>query len=246
MPTRIGKRTIAEIQENRRRLLALRETGLDVGSNDAFLPRRPLRERLRLEPVDVESASIFDLPACNGYIFVAWAKLIVLASRPLILDYEMTAPWDDFPLDLEGPEYFSSYRDIVADFYPEPLTILNRWLMGKHCLHRCQREGLIIARGLQPVPRERAEHSWLDIELSLWDENDEELRFEFRGRLNHRLKILHERQLRRQYPYRQPREPFFGRDGALRNDERPVSQTTGSPPQPSQRQTDMIKKIWKI
>ena len=171
MPTRIGKRTVAETREHLRRLSRHREIGIDVGSNEF-----QTQERLRLELVDAESATIFDLPAGNGYIFVARAKLIALASRVLILDYEMTAPWDDFPLELEGPESFPCYHDIVAD-YPEPLTILNPWLIGKHFLDRCQREGLIIARGLRPVPQECAEDSWLDIELSLWDENHDELRF---------------------------------------------------------------------
>jgi hypothetical protein len=243
MPTRIRKGTIAETQENRRRLSRLREMGVDVGSDDALLPQFQARKRLRLEPVDEEPATIFTLPAGNGYIFVARAKLIALASRVLILDYEMTAPWDDFPLELEGPESLPSYRDIVADVYPKPVTILNPWLMGTHSLDRCQREGLIIARGLRPVPPECAERSRLDIELSLLDENEDELRFEFRGRLNHTLKILYERQLRKQYPYPQPREPLFGRDGALGNDEKSVSQTTGSRLQPCRPQTDMIKKI---
>jgi hypothetical protein len=227
MPTRIRKGTIAEIQEKHRRLPRLREMGLDVGSDDASLPQFQHRNRLRLEPVDGEPATIFTLPAGNGYIFVARAKLIALASRVLILDYEMTAPWDNFPLELDGPEYFPSYRNIVADVDPKPVIILNPWLMGKHSLDRCQREGLIIARGLQPVPRECAERSWLDIELSLRDENEDELRFEFRGRLSHKLKTLYERQLREQYPYPKPREPLFGHDGALRNDEKPVSQPMG-------------------
>jgi hypothetical protein len=227
MPTRIRKGTIAEIQEKHRRLPRLREMGLDVGSDDASLPQFQAQKRLRLEPVDGEPATIFTLPAGNGYIFVARAKLIALASRVLILDYEMTASWDDFPLELDGPEYFPSYRNIVADLYPKPVIILNPWLIGKHSLDRCQREGLIIARGLQPVPPECAERSWLDIELSLSDENEDELRFEFRGRLSHKLKTLYERQLRKQYPYPKPREPLFGRDGALRNDAKPVSQSTG-------------------
>lgn len=184
MPTRIRKGTIAEIQEKHRRLPRLREMGLDVGSDDASLPQFQAQKRLRLEPVDGEPATIFTLPAGNGYIFVARAKLIALASRVLILDYEMTASWDDFPLELDGPEYFPSYRNIVADLYPKPVIILNPWLIGKHSLDRCQREGLIIARGLQPVPPECAERSWLDIELSLSDENEDELRFEFRGRLS--------------------------------------------------------------
>ena len=237
MPTRIGKRTIAEIQEKHRSLQRLREMGVDVGSDDDLSPQCQPRKRLRLEPVDVESASIFDLPASNGYIFVAPAKLIALASRVLILDYEMTAPWDDFPLELEGPESFPCYHDIVAD-YPEPLTILNPWLIGKHFLDRCQREGLIIARGLQPVPRECAEDSWLDIELSLWDENHEELQFDFRGRLSHRLKILHERRRRKQYPHPQPRKPLFRRDVISEDGNATVKDTSShdptSPAEPQQ------------
>ena len=242
MPTRIRKRTIAEIQENRRGLSRLREMGVDVGSNDALLPQFQAQKRLRLEPVDEESATIFTRPG-HGFILVAPARLIVLASRVLILDFEMTAPWDELPLELEGPEEFSFYRDVVEGFYPFPLTILNPWLIGERPLYCSQRKGLVIARGQSSIPRECAEGSWLKLELSLRDHKDNELRCEFRGRVDHKLKRSYERLLRKQYPYRQPREPLFGRDGALRNDEKPVSQTTGFPLQPSQRQTDMIKKI---
>lgn len=223
MPTSIRKSAIAESQQNRRRLAQLRDLGIDIGSADAWPPQFQAQERLRLDLDEEEPARIFTLPASNGYIFVARAKLLAPASGVLIRDYEMTTPWDDFPLELEEPEHFPFYADIVDDFYPERLTILNSRLVGEHSLDRRQREGLIIARGVRPVPQEYAEHSWLDLELSLWDENDEELRFEFRGRLNRkRLKTLDERQLRKQYPYRKPRKPLFDRD-----DEKAVSQGVG-------------------
>ena len=124
----------------------------------------------------------------------------------------MTVSWSELPLELEGAEQFPFYDDVVADFCPKPI-ILNPWLTGERSLIRSRKEGLIIARGQGPVPREYAEPPWIDIELSLRDENNDELQFVFRGRLNHWLKTLDERRLRKQFPHPQPRVPIFSRDG---------------------------------
>ena len=164
----------------------------------------------------MEFATIFDLPG-SGFIFVAPARLVALSSSVMITDFEMAAPWDELPLELEDPEHFAFYRDVVARLYPSPLTILNPWLTGARPFSRHPREGLIVARGQRSVPSECRDHACLQLQLSLWDGFHNEYCFMLKGRVTRALKAKYERRAQ-QARVRYVREPLFQRepDGSVR------------------------------
>lgn len=192
MRTRIRQLTIAQSEEHLRHLSRLRAMGIAVGSNRDLLPRSAQGGQFRVQQVDVELATIFDLPG-NGFIFVAPARLAVLSSRLMITDFEMAAPWDELPLELEDPERFTFYSDAVAGLFPLPLTILNPWLTGARPFSRQLREGLIVTRGQRSVPSECRDHALLQLQLSLWDGFHNEYCFTFEGRVNRALKAMYKR-----------------------------------------------------
>ena len=198
------KLTQVEALGHREQLRQLKEMGLAVGCAGDFT--KP-REQLRLEQVDVELATIRALPG-SGYVFVAPAKLTVLASSVLITDFEMTAPWDELPLELDEPETFPCYGKVVAGLYP--LTFLNAWLTGKRPLRRSQREGLVMGWGQTSVPPEYGNYEPLSISLSLWDHKKNEFRFALRGRLDLSLRIAYQRRLERRSSHERVRQPLFG------------------------------------
>ena len=193
MRTRICQLTIAQAEEHLRRLSRLSAMGIAVGPNRDRLPRAAQPGQFRVQQVDVELATIFDLPG-SGFIFVAPARLVVLSSPLMITDFEMAAPWDELPLELEDPEHFTFYRDVVAGLYPLPLTILNPWLTGARPFSRHLREGLIVARGQRSVPSECRDHALLQLQLTLRDGFHNEYCFTLQGSVNRALKAKYERQ----------------------------------------------------
>jgi hypothetical protein len=206
MPRPKFKLTQRETLEYRSQLRELRELGLDVGPADDFSKRR---EQLRLEQVDDELASIHALPG-TGFIFVARVRQTVLASNFLVDGFEATAAWDHSRLDLDEPETFPLYRDITADFYPAPVTLLNPWLIGERPLRRSQKVGLIIARGRTSLPAGCTGHAVLGINVSLWDEKENEAHFEFQARVDLSLRIGFERWLQQRNRPERGRQPIFG------------------------------------
>ena len=219
MRTRICQLTIAQAEEHLRRLSRLSAMGIAVGPNRDRLPRAAQGGQFRVQQGDVELATIFDLPG-SGFIFVAPVRLVVLSSPLVITDFEMAAPWDELPLELEAPEHFTSYSDVVAGLYSWPQTILNPWLTGARPFSRRLREGLIVARGQRSVPSECRDHAPLQLQLTLWDGFHNEYCFTLQGSVNRALKAEYERRERLARVGRgHVREPLFQRepDGSVRS-----------------------------
>jgi hypothetical protein len=217
MRTRIRQLTIAQSEEHLRHLSRLSAMGIAVGSNRDLLPRSAQPGQFRLQQGEVDLATIFALPG-NGFIFVAPARLVVLSSGLMITDFEMAAPWDELPLELEDPEHFTFYNDVVAGLYPLPPTILNPWLTGARPFSRHLREGLIVARGQRSVPSECRDHALLQLQLLLWDAFHNEYCFTLRGHVTRALKAKYERRAQRARVVGSVREPLFQRepDGSVR------------------------------
>lgn len=209
--TRIRPLTEGQSREHLRRIAQLRAMGVEVGDRRDFLRVPPTRETLRLEPVDSELAGIYDLPG-DGLIFVAHARLTTLASIVLVEDFEMSVPWDELPLELEEPEGFSFYADCIAGFYPLPLKIINPWITGRLVLRRGRHDGLIIARGRRSIPVKYQDHELVTVNLSVWDERENETSFTLAGRVDRSIKRKYERRTPEVYRRDSPRRSIFGRD----------------------------------
>ncbi len=193
--TRVRQFTADQSKEHLRRLVQLREMGIDVGSDRDFL-RAPIeREKLRLEHLDTGLNCCHDMPG-EGFIFVAQVRLTIFSSIFFIAGCEMTASWDHFPLELERPEDFLFYRDIIAECHSRPPMIVNPWLTGERLLRYGRKEGLIIAKGHQSIPARCLEHSQVSIELFLSDERGDEFPFTFRAQVSRALKVTYERRQR--------------------------------------------------
>jgi hypothetical protein len=208
--------------------------GIEVGCDGDFLqePER-FRQRLKLEQVDEALAKIYDLPG-SGTIVVVHAKLTVVTRKVLITDFEMTVSWDELPLSLDDPERTAFYRDVTAGLYPLPLTVLNRWLTGESALCHSQREGVIIASGQRSVPSEYHDHAQQMVELSLWDERDNELRFTFRARVDRSVKRKYVRRERRDVAASTKRVPLFeGEDTETKDQDRTTQEQGRGPISPS-------------
>jgi hypothetical protein len=188
MRTKRLKLTKAEIQEHHASLLWLKSIGIPVsGADDLSHP--PVR--LKLLQVDHELGTIHDLPGA-ALAVVLHAKLLVFTGGIFITRYEATIPWDPLPLDLSDPEASAYYEDVISGSIPYPPMLLNRRLTGEVPLRRGQVQGMIIAMGWSSVPPQYHDHKQVPIELSLWDECDNELGFAFWARVDRSVKRKYE------------------------------------------------------
>jgi hypothetical protein len=243
MPIRKRKLSQAEAREYRTRLSRLKRMGVEVGCEGGFLqePDR-LRKGLKLVQVDEALAKIYDLPG-NGTIAFLPAKLIVVPSKIVIADFEVAAPWDELPFNLDDPEGGTFYPDLIAGWYNLPLTILNPWLTGESALRRGQREGVIIARGQRSVPSKYHDHTVLTVELSLRDDRNDELRFTFRGRVDRSLRRKYERQQQERLKGARltGRVPIFKRENEQAGDEMGFSPEEAAKPMHANNERDAAK-----
>src|SRR5690242_12353214 len=127
MPRFRNHLTQPEQNEYRASVARLHDLGVAVGNAGDFL-HGP--ERLRLEQLDSELAYVHELPG-SGFVFTAPVRLTVLTSRILIENFEMAASWADQLLELEDPETFTFYDDVIAHCYHFPVTTINCWLTGE-------------------------------------------------------------------------------------------------------------------
>jgi hypothetical protein len=170
MKTRKAKLTNEEYGKS---LLRLKKLGIPIGS----APDPSPKPKLILQQIHHEFARLYELPA-GALAVVAPARMMVLASQVLITEVEMTTPWDDWPLELEDPEEWPCYKDVM-EWLPPSTKVLNRQLTSGTPLSRHRVEGTVLAFGWSKVPPQCHDNTPLRVDLSLWDENFNEIVIEF-------------------------------------------------------------------
>ena len=208
MPRTRPRITTAETKDNRARLLQLKEKGIAAGE-PGHLPANP--DRLILQQIDRELARVYALP--NGEVaVVVLAKLTILRSGVMILDQQMTIPWDEWPLDLSSPREHRYFQNLIQGLPTYPPFLLNDLLAQRDLpLRRCQHEGVIIATGWTSIPATYPDETLVSMELSLKDDQDNETDFEFRGRVDRSFIRTYERQLQE----RRAAAPLHKREGVF-------------------------------
>jgi len=210
---KLSKDQLNEYVSNIERLRAM---GVEVGSDQALLRVPMTREKLRLEQLENGPAYFYAMPG-EGFIFVAALRLTVLTSNFLTDRCCLIAPWERMPLELDQPEDFLFYKDILAETESKHRRILNPCLLGDHSLRHGRKQGPLIAKGRQLIPPHYPEDLTLNVELLLSDERDNEFRFTISAQVSRRLKNLYELRQRRTHPTT-ARVPLFDvdRDDSLR------------------------------
>jgi len=205
-------------QECRARLLRLKQLGIPIGS--AADPS-PEPDRLILEQIDHEFARLYELPS-GAIAVVVPARMTVLTPGMLIMDRGMTTPWDDCLLELEDPEEWESYKDVIDWLRPLSPKVLNRWLTSGIPLRPRQLEGVILANGWREVPPRCHDETLVKVELLLWDERRNEIRVEFGVRVDRTLLRKYERQLAE----RRESAPLTKRRGLFEREQDDMEQKT--------------------
>jgi hypothetical protein len=192
MPKRQLKTTKTEYQENRARLLRLKEMGIPTGS---VCGASPEPDRLTVEQTEDECAWIYELPS-GGVAFVGPAELTVRVPGTLITYAQVAIPDFDCELELSDPGESLWYAQLM-NLLPYNLTeCLNDRLTSGVPLSVRQVRGAIIAEGWASVPAKLHAYAVASVELFLWGaQKGNDFRFNFRARLN--------RDLMREYEQRQ-------------------------------------------
>jgi hypothetical protein len=161
----------------------LREIGVVTGP----IPPTGSKHTLpKLEQIDADLARVYELPD-EEVAVVLPAKLTVLHSGGMIMDMRLTLPWSDCLLEVGDPRNHQFFPEVTQD-WPGPLKILNDWLVDREVpLRTCQRSGLIVGTGWAPVPAAYPANREVQIELSLFDQWDNVMRFEFKARLDRHI-----------------------------------------------------------
>ena len=190
MPKRQLKTTKTEYQENRARLLRLKEMGVPTGS---VCGASPEPDRLTVDQTEDDYAWIYELPS-GEVAFVAPAQLTVRVPGTLITDAEVAIPDFDCELDLSDPGESRWYAQLM-NLLPYNLTeCLNDRLTSGVPLSVRQVRGAIIAEGWASVPPKLHDDAVVSVGLFLYA-RDNEFQFNFRARVN--------RSLMREYEQRQ-------------------------------------------
>ena len=209
MPKRQLKTTKTEYQENRARLLRLKEMGVATGS---VCGASPEPDRLTVEQTEDECAWIYELPS-GAVAVVAPAELMVPVPGTLIKHAEMTIPDFGCELDLSDPGESRWYAQLM-DLLPYNLTeCLNHRLTSGVPLSVRQVRGAIIAEGWASVPPKLHDYAVVSVELLLWGARGNNFQFNFRALVNRSLMRKYEqRQLDRRERMRSTkRSDLYGR-----------------------------------
>jgi hypothetical protein len=190
MPRQIPRFTRAEQEEYRKRLRSLQEMGVPAG---CVRESSPKPNPFTLTQVWHDLAGVFELPS-GGIAVVMYATLVVLKPGAMSSDSGLVVPWDDFALELDDCEATPYFKEVLQGSPYWPPTILNRWLTGELPLSRGRRDGVIVATGWSEVPARVHDETPVSVKLYVADEQDEELCFEFRARMDRSLKRKYERQ----------------------------------------------------
>jgi hypothetical protein len=176
------KITRSQYQENRARLLRMKEMGVPTG--DVCGASEP--DRLTLEQTEDECAWIYELP--SGLVaFVAPAKLTVPVPGTLIKHAEVAIPDFDCQLDLSDP-WESQWYEQLMNQLPYNLTeCLNDRLTSGVPLSVRQVRGAIIAEGWASVPAKLHDYALVSVELFLWVARGNDFQFNFRALVNRSL-----------------------------------------------------------
>jgi hypothetical protein len=232
MPRQILRFTRGEQEEYRKRLRSLQEMGVPAGSVSESSPKP---NPLTLTQVWHGLARVYELPS-NRITVALYATLVVLNPGAMIGDSLLVVPWDDFALDLDDFEATPYYEEILQGSPEWPPTILNRWLTGELPLSRGRRAGVIVATGKSEVPARLHDETSVSLKLYVADEQDEELCFEFRARMDRSLKRKYERQSQERLQALQStkRTGLFGpAQTETRSQARATQERGGSPISPS-------------
>jgi hypothetical protein len=191
MPRQILRFTRGEQEEYRKRLRSLQEMGVPAGSVRESSPKP---NPFTLTQVWHDLARVYELPFGRIAVVLS-ATLVVLKPRAMISDSQLFVPWDDSALELDDSEATPYYKEMLLGSPDWPPTILNRWLTGELPLSRGRRAGVIVATGWRSkVPVRLHDETPVSVKLHVADEQDEELCFEFRARMDRSLKRKYERQ----------------------------------------------------
>jgi hypothetical protein len=191
MPKTKSRFTAAEREEDRGRLLRLKQMGIATGDEGNLLTKP---NRLILEQIDPEFARVHDLPDGEVAVIVL-ARLTVLGSGVLITDQRMTLAWDGSPLDLRDPTEHKYFENLVEGLPGCSTPVLNDYLVARRSrLGVCQIEGLIIGSGSNPVPAPYHTEAKVSVALWLRDEQGNEINYNFTGRVDRSIKRKHQRQ----------------------------------------------------
>jgi hypothetical protein len=107
----------------------------------------------------------------------------------------MTMPWDEWVFDLRDPEEHPRFHDLIQGLPTYPPIVLNDWLTRRvFPLHRCQQEGVIIAIAQSPVPAAYPDETLVSMELSVGDDQGNEISREIKGRVDRCFKHQYQRQ----------------------------------------------------
>ncbi len=175
-------------QEYREGVLQLKKLGIPIGSAPDPSPRP---DRLILEPIQAGFARLFELPAGEVAV-VAPFRMTVLTAGTLITDLQMMTDLDDEPLELEDPEEWNCYRDVM-DWLYFSTEVLNRQLTSGIPLRPCRMEGVILASGRSVVPPRFHDEMPVRAQLLLRDERLNEVCVSFKVRVDRSLKLKYER-----------------------------------------------------
>jgi hypothetical protein len=154
----------------------------------ALAPKQPVSAISFLDSCrsTLEFARVFELPE-EQVAVVLPAKLTVVYSGAIITEMRLKLPWSDCLLEVGDPRNHRFFPDVTQD-WPGTLKILNDWLVDREVpLRTCQRSGLIVGTGWAPVPAAYPADREVQIELSLYDQRDNVMRFEFKARLDRRI-----------------------------------------------------------
>jgi hypothetical protein len=183
MPKQQLKTTKTEYQENRVRLLRLKEMGIPTGS---VCGASPEPDRFTVEQTQDECAWIYELPS-GAVAFVGPAQLTVRVPGTLITYAQVATPDFDCELELSDPGESFWYAQLM-DSLPYNLTeCLNHSLTSGVPLTVRQVRGPIIAEGWASVPPKLHDDALVSMELFLRDARDNEFQFNFRARVNRTL-----------------------------------------------------------
>ena len=226
MPTQKSRLTKTEEQEYRRCLSFLEKRRIRIGPAGDPSPKP---ERLILEPINHGFARCLELP-WDQVVVVAPVRMTVLTGGMLIVDCRMTTPWDDSLLELEHPEEWECYNNLIDGLQPLSLEVLNHQLTSHLPLPRREVEGVIFAKGGSKVPPERPDGTPIKVELLLRDEAGNEICAEFGVKLDRSLKRDWEERHEKQLAGWQvsDRTGLFGP-----NQRQPAGQKNASPEKPS-------------
>jgi hypothetical protein len=184
-----------EYQENRARLLRLKDMGIPTGSVCCVSPEA---DRFTVDQTEDECTWICELPS-GAVAVVAPAELTVRVPGTLITYAQVAIPDFDGELELSDPGESLWYAQLM-NLLPYNLTeCLNHCLTSGVPLSVRRVRGAIIAEGWASVPPNLHDYAVVSVELFLWDARGNDFQFNFRARVNRDLMQKYEQRQRERH-----------------------------------------------